>query len=309
MLTRSPYWQQEAPAEIAKEATLIEVEGANENVKLTLADALNHTFHELDTMIDSSEYREELSSLSHQGKAKAKSNAGKAKELPARAHTNSIDEGESAGALAAAAGDDKDKISTADAIELFQKLLTMSGKKDGEGGTAGDKAVVEEEKPAPTVGRQRVPSTCVSGVDPTTGRQQCLLPDHPVHAGCTSVVCVLVERDVVVANAGDSRAVLQRKNEVKALSYDHKPEHAIETNRISKAGGFVNQFGRVNGNLNLSRSIGDLKYKQNCDYGAADQIITAQPDIISTTLEEDDEFIILGCDGIWDCLTNEEACR
>jgi Protein phosphatase 2C len=51
-------------------------------------------------------------------------------------------------------------------------------------------------------------------------------------------------------------------------------------NRINNAGGFVNRFGRVNGNLNLSRSIGDLKYKQVAGIAPADQMITAQPDIL-----------------------------
>jgi serine/threonine protein phosphatase PrpC len=47
-----------------------------------------------------------------------------------------------------------------------------------------------------------------------------------------------------------------------ALSFDHKSQQDREMDRIHNAGRFVNQFGRVNGNLNLSRSIGDLKYKQ-----------------------------------------------
>lgn len=111
-------------------------------------------------------------------------------------------------------------------------------------------------------------------------------------------------------------------------------------NRITNAGGFVNQFGRVNGNLNLSRSIGDLKYKQVPGIPPAEQMITAEPDILrwdifvttwtspnrtiiarkclltrmpfsnfSTTIGEGDEFIVLGCDGIWDCLTNEECAK
>jgi hypothetical protein len=50
--------------------------------------------------------------------------------------------------------------------------------------------------------------------------------------------------------------------------------------RIRNAGGFVNQFGRVNGNLNLSRSIGDLKYKQVPGIPPSGQMITAEPDII-----------------------------
>jgi len=49
--------------------------------------------------------------------------------------------------------------------------------------------------------------------------------------------------------------------------------------RITKAGGFINSFGRVNGNLNLSRSIGDLKYKQTAGLPPSEQMITAEPDI------------------------------
>jgi serine/threonine protein phosphatase PrpC len=53
-----------------------------------------------------------------------------------------------------------------------------------------------------------------------------------------------------------------------------------ELHRITNAGGFVNQFGRVNGNLNLSRSIGDLKYKQVPGIHPSGQMITAEPDIV-----------------------------
>lgn len=88
-------------------------------------------------------------------------------------------------------------------------------------------------------------------------RQICTLKDHPIHAGCTSVVVVLIGNKVVVANAGDSRCVLSRAGGLaKALSFDHKPSQKREIDRIIAAGGFVNQFGRINGNLNLSRSIG-----------------------------------------------------
>lgn len=66
--------------------------------------------------------------------------------------------------------------------------------------------------------------------------------------------------------------------------------------------------GRVNGNLNLSRSLGDLKYKQLKHLQPEEQIITAEPDITVFDIQPGDEFIILACDGIWDCLTNQEAC-
>jgi serine/threonine protein phosphatase PrpC len=118
----------------------------------------------------------------------------------------------------------------------------------------------------------------------------------------------LTGRILTVANAGDSRAVLCRANGiVQPLSFDHKPQQDREMMRIIRAGGFVNQFGRVNGNLNLSRSIGDLKYKQVPGIPPPDQMITAEPDIMQIALQPDDEFVILGCDGIWDCLSNESA--
>lgn len=95
------------------------------------------------------------------------------------------------------------------------------------------------------------------------------------------MVAVLIGRTLTIANAGDSRAVLCREGgRAEALSFDHKPQQEREMNRIAKAGGFVNQFGRVNGNLNLSRSIGDLKYKQVPGLTPAEQMITAEPDIV-----------------------------
>ncbi len=70
--------------------------------------------------------------------------------------------------------------------------------------------------------------------------------------------------------AGDSRAVLCRGATALALSEDHKPSHASERARIMAAGGFLSEIGgitRVNGNLNLSRAIGDLRYKMNHQAG------------------------------------------
>ena len=67
-------------------------------------------------------------------------------------------------------------------------------------------------------------------------------------------------------------------------------------------------MGRINGNLNLSRSLGDLKYKQVDQIPPEDQMITAEPDVTVTNIRHDDEFVFLGCDGIWDCLSNQHAC-
>lgn len=131
-----------------------------------------------------------------------------------------------------------------------------------------------------------------------------------VQAGCTAVVAILDGNTLYVANAGDSRAVLSRQGKAVALSYDHKPSHPTERERIISAGGFLSEIGgmcRVNGNLNLSRAIGDLKYKSNQELHPSAQIITAEPDIEETTLQKGDEFLVLACDGIWDVMNNQEV--
>lgn len=125
-------------------------------------------------------------------------------------------------------------------------------------------------------------------------------------AGCTAVVALIADGQLIVANAGDSRCVLCRSGEASALSRDHKPTDPDELARIAAAGGFVAE-GRVNGSLNLSRALGDMEYKNRRDLPAAAQAVTAQPEILSTHIHEGDEFIILACDGIWDVMTNQQA--
>ena len=66
---------------------------------------------------------------------------------------------------------------------------------------------------------------------------------------------------------------------------------------------------RVNGNLNLSRAIGDLRYKGNELLAAADQIISAQPDVTRITLSSTDWFLVLACDGVWDVMSNQVSLK
>jgi serine/threonine protein phosphatase PrpC len=134
-------------------------------------------------------------------------------------------------------------------------------------------------------------------------------PARQVQSGCTAIVACVHGGVLHVANAGDSRGVLCRGGRAVALSHDHKPQAPTELARIQRAGGWVNEAGRVNGNLNLSRSIGDLRYKRNAELPAAEQAITAAPDVLSIPLEAGDEFFVLACDGIWDCKSNEQVVR
>ncbi|CAN6220578.1 unnamed protein product [Urochloa humidicola] len=125
------------------------------------------------------------------------------------------------------------------------------------------------------------------------------------NCGSTACVALIRNRQLVVANAGDSRCVISRNGQAYSLSRDHKPELEAERERIQSAGGYI-QMGRVNGTLNLSRAIGDMEFKQNKFLSPDKQILTANPDINIVELCDDDDFLVLACDGIWDCMSNQQ---
>ncbi|CCX33061.1 Similar to Protein phosphatase 2C homolog 2; acc. no. Q09172 [Pyronema omphalodes CBS 100304] len=122
-------------------------------------------------------------------------------------------------------------------------------------------------------------------------------------SGCTASTALIAGKTIYVANAGDSRTVLGVKGRAKPLSFDHKPQNEGEKARITAAGGFVD-FGRVNGNLALSRAIGDFEFK-NIQLPPEQQIVTAYPDVVVHEISEDDEFLVVACDGIWDCQSSQ----
>ncbi|VDK68607.1 unnamed protein product [Litomosoides sigmodontis] len=126
-------------------------------------------------------------------------------------------------------------------------------------------------------------------------------------SGTTACVVVVFKDKVVVSNAGDSRAVMCRNGVAVELSIDHKPEDDIERRRIETAGGEISMDGRVNGGLNLSRALGDHFYKKNASLPLKEQMISALPDVKQYKILQDDEFIIIACDGIWNSLTSQEA--
>ncbi|KAL7520882.1 hypothetical protein ACHAWX_006855 [Stephanocyclus meneghinianus] len=163
-------------------------------------------------------------------------------------------------------------------------------------------------------------------------------------SGTTAIVVLLTPKWIVCANAGDSRAIYSRSNHRSVpLSYDHKPDDEDEERRIREAGGYVSG-GRVEGDLAVSRGLGDFRFKEidvvmsgsageNRDRRNAilgnqnivlvsenndatsitlrkpgDQKVSPVPDIIVQNRDEkEDEFIVIACDGIWDVQTNQEC--
>ncbi|XP_017018702.1 protein phosphatase 1B [Drosophila kikkawai] len=126
--------------------------------------------------------------------------------------------------------------------------------------------------------------------------------------GGTTATCVLVTpQKIYLVNCGDSRAVLCRKGKARVSTVDHRPTLPEEKLRIKKAGGTV-MIDRVNGNLAVSRALGDYLYKQNLRRRPTDQMVSPEPDIIECERVVCDEFVVIACDGIWDVMSSKEVC-
>ncbi|KMZ66536.1 putative protein phosphatase 2C 59 [Zostera marina] len=119
-------------------------------------------------------------------------------------------------------------------------------------------------------------------------------------AGSTSSTAILMGRRLLVANVGDSRAVISRDGNAIAVTRDHKPNQSDERRRIEAAGGFVMWAGtwRVGGVLAVSRAFGDKLLKR---------YVIADPEIQEEVIDKSLEFLIIASDGLWDVVSNEEA--
>lgn len=147
-------------------------------------------------------------------------------------------------------------------------------------------------------------------------------------SGTTAVACYQHKDRLLVANVGDSRAVLgrcdtARKGGLKAveLTSDHKPSRPDEKKRILDSGGKVDQLcfpvwnagGGVRlmrggpervmdssgfGGLAMSRSLGDLSLRP---------YVSSQPEVFERKLDNKDRCLVLATDGVWDQMSNQEA--
>ena len=125
-------------------------------------------------------------------------------------------------------------------------------------------------------------------------------------SGSTCIVVLVTPSHIISANAGDSRAILRRNGKILPLSFDHKPNNIPELERINLASGFV-KCKRVDGDLAVSRGLGDFSYKSNELLPVEQQKVIPNPEFVIYPRSKDDEFMVLACDGIWDVASNEQC--
>lgn len=126
------------------------------------------------------------------------------------------------------------------------------------------------------------------------------------HMGTTANLVLIDDNYIYCANIGDSMAVMYKNKQAIKLNVEHKTTVLSEKERILQSGmKIINN--RVQGRLNLTRAFGDLYFKDS-KLKPYEQAVTCYPEIIKKKISPDVEFIIMGCDGIWDCVDFQKIC-
>lgn len=221
-------------------------------------------------------------------------------------------------------------------LAVDQRLLTLAGREElRDLDKAGRVPLVVNRKKYSQLARpgmHRLPLQPVNakGPDENTEEDDVLIDPgllretSPEGQGATAVVALIVWDEptqssssggrLIIANAGDSRCIYGRSTAegkvlASAMSEDHKPELKTEAERIKAAGGQITMMpggARINGDLNLSRAIGDFRHKQRPDLPAEQQVVTSSPEVRECALGPDRRLLVLGCDGIWERNQNQQ---
>jgi len=130
-------------------------------------------------------------------------------------------------------------------------------------------------------------------------------------SGSTAVVLLVDERNrrAVIANVGDSMAVLSRTGNAVRLSVEHRVSNPVERKRILKAGADVIRE-RLDGVLEFTRAFGNARFKyMNLAATQADdqKALLAIPNVTEFELTDEDDFIVLASDGLWDFMKDEDV--
>ena len=168
--------------------------------------------------------------------------------------------------------------------------------------------------------------------------------EHCDKSGSCALVSILFDNKIYIANLGDSRAIMSMNSgtKVKQLTNDHKPDNPKEFERVIKNGSkiyiddnddphrdpskltFIKdkaELERAKSNnksneemifrvypsdLAVTKSIGDIKAKKK-EFGGKQGSIINKPDIFIHDINSTDDFLVMGCDGIFDDLSNQEV--
>ncbi len=139
-------------------------------------------------------------------------------------------------------------------------------------------------------------------------------------SGSTCCSVIITPSKILCANVGDSRAILGKKIREnfyisKEISHDHKPNEKLEKNRILKNGGRVESYKDEKGNLigpervwKFNEDIPGLAMSRSFGDEIAHCVgVVCNPEILEIEFEDEDKFLIVASDGIWEFISSDEA--
>ena len=172
-------------------------------------------------------------------------------------------------------------------------------------------------------------------------KEKCSSTEKCDGSGSCALTVLIFDNKLYIANIGDSRAILSLNGgtKIKQLTTDHKPDNPREFERAMKNKSkiyvddsdepvrdvsklvFIKDksefekhkkrkeiiiFREYPSNLSVMRTIGDVKVKKK-EFGGKPGTIINTPEIFLYDLTSADDFLVLGCDGIYDDLSNQEV--
>ncbi|OQR89515.1 phosphatase 2C [Thraustotheca clavata] len=202
---------------------------------------------------------------------------------------------------------------TAETSVIHDKPIGFFGVFDGHGGSKVSEYLASnlhqtffnhiKQRPSPSLDRQLKEAMLVTDQ---------AIYDRSIEHGSTAICVAIRENEMAVASLGDSQAILSTYDgQVVDLCASHRPTQASETQRILEAKGTVVN-GRIFGVLGVSRAFGDNDFKTS--KGAFKDkfngdLVGGDPEVIHRPLTPNDDFIVLGCDGLFDVMTPEELAQ
>lgn len=119
-------------------------------------------------------------------------------------------------------------------------------------------------------------------------------------SGSTLAISLLQGNKLICSNVGDARIlIIDNHGNIQFQTVDHKPNERKEFERIKNEGGYIASNDRINGVLAVSRALGDFRFKG----------VSCKPDTTQMTLTDNLKWLIIGCDGIFEKLSNEEIAK
>ena len=126
--------------------------------------------------------------------------------------------------------------------------------------------------------------------------------------GTTANIMLIKNNVIYIANVGDSLSVMYKDKKAYNLNREHQVVIEEEKERVIKSGATIQGY-RINGMLNLTRALGDIRFKKDKNLKRHEQSVLAFPEITRIDDMKNIEFIIMGCDGVWDCVKRQMLCE